>query len=334
MDNLISIVMPVKNAALYLEACLESILSQSEINWELIAINDHSSDHSMEILQSHESKDAKISVFNNNGNGIIDALRLAYSKTKGNYIHRMDADDLMVKTKLEKLKTILTSRGRGNVATGKVQYFSDNGVSEGYRNYEKWLNNLCENNSHWKEIYKECVIPSPCWLVYREDFEAAGGFNSNIYPEDYDLAFRFYELGLNVLSSNEVLHLWRDHLERSSRNHEHYHQNTFFNIKIHYFLKLSKKANRPLIIWGAGKKGKKLAKILEIEGLDFTWVSNNPNKHGKEIYNKLMQSFRIIVKENRPQILITVAQRNAKKEIIEFLNGQKMSEGLDYYFLS
>ena len=326
--------MPVKNAGLYLEDCIISIQGQTEQNWELIAVNDCSTDNSEDILNWFSAVDERIQYIKNKGSGIIDALKCGYALSHGNLIHRMDADDLMVPEKLALLKDKLQQQGKGTIATGKVEYFAAEGVNEGYLNYQNWLNNLCETNSHWKEFFKECVIASPNWLMYRSDFEKCGAFNSEIYPEDYDLVFRMYKAGLKVAGLDAITHLWRDHKERSSRNDEKYAACTFFEIKLRYFLSLKYNSNRPLLVWGAGKKGKDLAKKLQALEIPFTWVSNNPKKYGKEIYDQLMESFESIATKDSPQIIITVALKNAKSEIIEFLEKLNLEEGQNFFFFS
>lgn len=328
----VSILMPVKNAGKYLEECLTSIVEQTFTDWELIAVDDHSTDHSRELLKQWSQKDKRILWVQNEGKGIIPALRSAYQVSKGAMIHRMDADDVMTQNKLELLVHKLKAVGRGNVITAKVSYFAADGVSDGYRKYEAWLNQLTEKEKHWEEIYQECVIASPCWLVYRDDFNHCGGFMEDRYPEDYDLVFRFYAGRLKVQSVQEILHLWRDHSERTSRNHPHYQANSFFSLKLHYFFQLDRDSSRPLLVWGAGPKGKILAKLLKKMGVDFKWVSNNPNKHGQDIYGKLMRSFQEIIQIDNPQVIITVAQRKAKKEIITFLHSNDLKEKRDFYF--
>ena len=104
---IISILMPVKNTALFLNECLDSIVNQNELNFELIAIDDHSTDESYSILSNYSSKDSRIKVFKNSGKGIIEALRLAYKKSSGSLITRMDSDDIMSINKLKVLKTNL-----------------------------------------------------------------------------------------------------------------------------------------------------------------------------------------------------------------------------------
>ncbi|MEQ8910015.1 MAG: glycosyltransferase family A protein [Vicingaceae bacterium] len=332
MSSLISILMPVKNAAPFLAACLESILAQDEENWELLAIDDHSSDSSRAILENYSQKEQRIKRYTNDGEGIIPALRKAYQKSKGKIIHRMDADDLMPPKKLSRLKKELIKAGEGCLVSGKVEYFAKNGLNDGYRRYADWLNQLIEQDNHWQDIYKECVIASPNWFIYRNDLDKVGAFNANRYPEDYDLVFRFYQAKLKVCSVKQLTHLWRDHEKRSSRTLEVYKNNDYLELKWHYFKRLDYQSNRPLMIWGAGPKGKKLAKVLQQDQVDFEWVSNNPNKHGKEIYRQILASFEKIVRTNNPQILVAVGQKGAQAKIKSFLHQQGHQQGRDYFF--
>jgi glycosyltransferase involved in cell wall biosynthesis len=119
----ISILMPVKNAMPYLKTCIDSILQQNYAHWEIIAVNDSSTDESATVLQEFANQDARISVYENSGNGIIDALKLAYSKSSGTFITRMDADDLMTFDKLTILANQLMQFGPGHLAIGQVKYF-------------------------------------------------------------------------------------------------------------------------------------------------------------------------------------------------------------------
>ncbi len=332
MKPLVSILMPVKNAESYLADCLNSILDQSYQNWELIAVDDQSTDRSRSILKEYSSKDKRIQLMENQGSGIISALRTAYALSNGALIHRMDADDLMPKNKVNLLVSKSIRSGKGAVVTGKVAYFAEGGVSDGYKKYEQWLNSMVDEKNHWDQIYKECVIASPAWMIHREDLDKCGAFEMNRYPEDYDLVFRFYEKGLKVETVDEVIHEWRDHSERTSRNNEHYQANSFFALKLHYFLKLDRNNQRPLLVWGAGPKGKRLARMLKEQQIAFKWISNNPNKHGKEIYGQLMRSFKELIELENPQVIITVAQRNAKKEIVSFLEKIGLKEKEDFWF--
>ncbi len=330
--KLVSIVMPVKNTSQYLEECLNSILNQTYTDWELIAVNDHSTDNSFDILSKYSKQENRIKVFNNNGNGIIDALRLAYSESKGEFITRMDSDDIMQPKKLELMVGDLKKAGAGNIALGLVKYFSKDGIGEGFSKYEAWLNGLTKQGTNFNEIYKECVVPSPCWMVSRDDFEKCGGFNSTVYPEDYDLVFRFYKSGLKCLPNNELLHLWRDYPTRTSRTDEHYADSSFIEIKTNYFLQLHYDKLKNLVVWGAGKKGKFVAELLLKNNIPFQWICDNPKKIGKDIYNQKMLPFTALDEMENTQSIVTVASPKAQKEIKVYFEKRKQIPMMDYFF--
>ncbi|MCB9190513.1 MAG: glycosyltransferase family 2 protein [Flavobacteriales bacterium] len=318
-SDLISILMPVKNAEPFLAECLDSILAQTERNWELLAVDDGSSDLSFEILNEY-AQGTRIRVFKNTGKGIIDALRLAFSESCGEFITRMDADDRMAPRKLEFLKRDLKSFGKGNLAIGQVKYFSETEVGDGYRRYEQWLNGLTETGTNYADIYKECVIPSPCWMVYRSDLDDCGAFEPNIYPEDYDLCFRFYQQGLKVIPSQEVLHFWRDHPDRSSRTDQNYADNRFLELKLNWFLELDHNPDQELILWGAGAKGKFIAKLLQERSIQFRWVCNNEKKIGKHVYGIEMESVDAVDKHVDGQVIVAVANPEEQNEIRQLLS--------------
>lgn len=328
----VSIIIPFKNTAHYLPECLDSIVNQTYSDWEVFAVNDHSSDNSFELLTSYSQKDERIKVFQNKGNGIIPALQTGYAQSSGAFVTRMDSDDIMKPNRLEEMVKALQEKGIGHIAVGQVKYFSSRGISNGYERYEEWLNRLTSTGSNFDEIYKECVIPSPCWMAHRDDFETCKGFEPQRYPEDYDLTFRFYEHELKIIPCDQVLHLWRDYDTRTSRTHEHYAQNYFLDIKLHYFLKLNHDINRPLVVWGAGFKGKKIAKGLKKHGLDFVWLCDNPKKIGKKIYGKELVHFEALQNLEKPQSIITVANEDAQNEIRSYFTELGQSPMQDYFF--
>ncbi len=310
----VSILMPVKNAGPYLKECLDSIVTQNMTSWELIVVDDHSSDHSLSLLLQYSEQDERIKTLTNTGNGIIDALKIAYHQAKGSYITRMDADDIMHRQKLFSMNQALKNRGYGHVAVGFVEYFSNQPIGEGYRKYAQWLNDLTKSGQNYKEIYRECSIPSPCWMTHRDDLNKAGAFDNDIYPEDYDLAFRFKKAGLAITPILETLHYWRDHPNRTSRNHEHYADNRFTSLKVHHFLDQDKN-DLPLIIWGAGRKGKQIAQQLSKNEVAFSWICNNQKKIGKEIYGNTMQDLDHLSLSPSSQVIIAVSSPHHQKSV-------------------
>lgn len=330
--DLISILMPVKNAAPYLEECLNSILAQEYENWELIAVNDHSSDGSENILDAYAKKDKRITRHNNRGKGIIEALRLAYQLSTGDFITRMDADDIMTTDKLKVMQAQLADYSYGHVALGQVKYFSENELGEGYKKYANWLNGLCATGENWKDLFKECVIPSPCWMVHRVDLKRAGAFDSELWPEDYDLCFRFYMAGLKCIPTDKILHHWRDYSDRTSRNDPHYADNRFFELKLLYFLKMYPRRDQNLVLLGAGKKGKAIAEKLNQEKMNFTWLSNNKKKIGKEIYGHIIQSQEQLTAMKSPVFMIAISNPKEQNEIEKQILEMGLVRGMHYHF--
>lgn len=334
-NSLVSIIMAAKDTALYLAECLDSILAQSYQNWELIAINDHSSDETPTILEAYAEKDSRIRVFHSDRKKLIPTLKYGYQYVKGDLINRMDSDDRMPHDKLEALVTEWLKYGKGTIIAGGTEHFVDEGeVGGGFLRYEQWLNAVAKNNRHYQEIYKECVIPSHCWIIHKEDFDLVDGFNPEIYPEDYDLCFRFYKHGLKVEGIDKVLHHWRDRSDRISRTWEEYKDNRYFDMKLRYFYEIDRDKTRPLVLWGAGRNGKDMAKLLLGRNDNFHWVSDSERKIGVDIYGVITEHFDAIKSLVNPQIIIVVASPSGKQEIQIMLNSWKKKPVEDFWFFA
>jgi len=368
-EPLVSIVMAVQNEELYLEQCIDSILAQTYPNWELIAVNDHSKDRTLEILKTYAIRDPRIRVFNGRRHKLIPTLQEAYRHCKGTLINRMDADDYMPDYKLEVLVKEWNKYGKGTIITGATSHFVEKGeVGEGFKRYDRWLNDVIRRNAHYEEIYQECVIPSHCWIIHREDFHTVGAFDPEVYPEDYDLCFRFYRKGLKVVGIDKILHYWRDHPVRISRTWDCYQDNRYFELKLQYFYEIDRDIDRPLVLWGAGKNGKDLVKLLlekenfQIsdpasmgEGSPFSqevplspavggnpgaerksifWVCDNRKKIGKEIYGIQLEHYKIVPDLDSPQILIVVNSPEERTNIRKKLQLWNKQPVKDFWFFT
>ncbi|MDH5476642.1 MAG: glycosyltransferase, partial [Cyclobacteriaceae bacterium] len=289
-------------------------------------------DNGTSIVESYAKRDDRIKLFNNDGKGIIEALRTGFQHCKGELVTRMDSDDVMTPDKIEVLSELLVNKGRGHIAIGQVKYFSESGIGDGYDKYARWLNLMISEGSNFKEIYKECVIPSPNFMVYKDDLIKCGAFQSDKYPEDYDLTFRFYKNNLVCIPCDRLTHHWRDYSTRSSRTDNHYSNDYLLDIKIHYFLALDYDASRPLAVWGAGGKGKFIAKKLTENNIPFHWICDNPNKIGHTIYGNKMFNIDYLVTLQNPQSIVSVASEQAQKEIRMYLDQQNMKAMKDYFF--
>lgn len=323
-NSLISILIPVKNAEKWLKECFLSILNQTYTHWEVWAINDKSTDNSASILAHFSSQDSRIKWQNNMGNGIIDALSTAYSLCRGELIHRMDADDTMPAHKLKTLLNLLATQPQA-IATGKVEYFGRNPISDGYLTYQHWINQRCEEKDHHDWMYRECVIASPNWLVHRNSIEEIGGFDTLNYPEDYDLVLKWLNAKKEVVSTTEVTHYWRDHSYRTSRNSEVYDQTSFFQLKLDYWVKNCLKKENTVVVLGENQKAEKVKSFLQNASINYRWLG---------IQGKATEEFSALANIESAFVLVCVfPPEPANSALQEALHTQNLQHGKSYWFL-
>lgn len=325
--------MPVKNAGKYLHECLSSIRRQTFSFWELVVVNDHSTDETQEILEQHASEDPRILPLRNTHSGITPALSLAFKHCTGEFITRMDGDDIMPDNRLELMTEAIDALPEKTVVTGKVRYFGTEPVSEGYISYQNWLNERADQQDHWQWVYRECVIASPNWICRRSDLENIGGFASLSYPEDYHLVLRWFSSGFSIHSLSETTLLWREHPERTSRNSELYNQAHFFRLKIAHFLG-NQLQRHSLALWGTGTKGRLTADILKVHQQTFTWMDLSPEKYKEGIQGIPVSHFSNIEKMTGIKLLIAVYPPEKERIRLErYLSDLNLKMGRDFWYL-
>ena len=120
---MVSVVIPVFNTAPYLHECLDSVLSQTLIDFEAICVDDGSSDNSLAILREYEAKDSRIKVvaFPKN-RGLCEARNMGIDTAAGDYVYLLDSDDWIDKTYLEELYTHAVSTGQ-DIVINRNWYF-------------------------------------------------------------------------------------------------------------------------------------------------------------------------------------------------------------------
>ena len=99
---LISVILPVYNAEKYLAEAIDSILNQTFTDFEFIIINDGSTDNSLSILQSYQTQDSRIRLFSRENKGIVMTMNEGIDLARGEWLARMDADDIAMPSRFER----------------------------------------------------------------------------------------------------------------------------------------------------------------------------------------------------------------------------------------
>ncbi len=208
----VSIVIPAYNAMRYLPETLDNLLKQTYQDFEVIIVNDGSTDNIKDWLTT--ISDNRVQLISQENKGNSAARNKGISHAKGEYVAFLDADDLWEPSKLEKQVQVLDNYPQvGLVYTG-VANIDPNGIPTG-----RILQTELEGNI-WKELSKKNFIESSSVAMVRQEcFEKVGNFDCNLgsFVEDWDLWLRIaVEYPFKVIK--EPLVYYRQHPNSTSKN--------------------------------------------------------------------------------------------------------------------
>jgi glycosyltransferase involved in cell wall biosynthesis len=205
----VSVVMPVFNAAEYLEAALESVLVQTLGDLELIVVDDGSTDASPEILERATAGDARVRVVRNQGNsGIVVALNNGWRLARSRYVARMDADDVALPDRLERQVDFLDAHPEVAAVGGAVTILDARGLKGATVTYPG------SSAAIRRALPRYNCFAHPAVTIRRAALEAVGGYRYD-HVEDYDLWLRLDER-FDLANLQEVVLLYRQHIRQIS----------------------------------------------------------------------------------------------------------------------
>jgi len=332
----VSIILPCYNVAATLEETLTSLTSQTLTDFELIAIDDGSTDATHSILQSWAVKEKRLRIIRLKHSGVIAAANIGIKESHSEYVARMDADDLAYPKRLALQAAYLDENPDVAVVGSLVEVFAENEVREGYRYYVRWLNSLVTNEEIRREMFVESPLANPSVMVRRNWLTEMGGYKDYGWPEDYDLWLRMYLVGAVFAKIPEILLKWRDHPERITRTDEVYSVRNFLRAKAYYLAQGPLLGRDAVILWGAGMMGRRLGKHLQRHKIPLAvYVDIDPKKIGRE-----RRGCPIIppgdlpkwwARYENPVILAVVGARKARSLIRGRLNEYGYIEGQDWW---
>ncbi len=314
---MISILLPFRNADSTILGCLASIKQQRFRRFELLAIDDHSTDRTRKLITSWP--DTRLRLIDNPGEGIVDALNFGIRQARYPILARMDADDLMRSDRLETQFMLMNSSPDIDLVSARVALFPNKEIEKGYREYERWQNRLLSHDEIVAERFVESPLAHPSVMFHRTAIENLGGYRKGDFPEDYELWLRAIDRGLKIEKCASILIDWRESGDRLSRTHPAYRRQAFDRLRAAYLAQLSILKQRPVAFWGAGRKTRQRAKHLIDRGIQpWAWIDIDPKKIGNRINDVPVHSPDILrqsAHESRPFVLIYVTNHGARELI-------------------
>jgi len=182
----LSVVMPVYNQPETLESAITSLLTQSFSDFELMIIDDHSTDETIPILNRFKRQDKRVKIITNRRHlGLTKSLNLGIKAVKTKLIARMDADDIALPKRLEKQRQYLLTHPKIGLLGTAAKLIDTAGQSAGVRILP------VDSQGIRRQILSFCPFIHPTWMLPRKVWLELNGYNEAFpFAQDYELALR------------------------------------------------------------------------------------------------------------------------------------------------
>ena len=310
---LISVVLPVRNAAKTVERAARSILQSSFKEIELVVIDDGSTDGSSDIIR--KISDSRLRLFQQGKEGICAAANRGTAEAHASIIARMDADDFSHPRRLEKQFELL-HRNNFDIVGCQVKIIDIHGKAvETMHRYESWSNSLTEPDQIAAMRFVELPIINPTLMARRKVFELS--YRPGDWPEDYDLCLRALGKELRAAKVKEVLLDWIDSSNRLTRKDARYSPEAFDRCRRTHLIEGPLKGAKEVDLWGAGKAGKPWLRWLKDKGFKVRHIIEvSPKKIGTKIHGVPVICSNDLSAPKEAPLIIAVGAAGAR-ELIE-----------------
>lgn len=331
MSPLVSVVLPVRNGGEFLGKAVDSILSQTFENLELLLVDDHSTDAAISAL---DKSDPRLKIINSQGQGVVDASDTGFAHCLGEYIARMDADDISLPGRIYQQLDYLGRNPSIDIAGCCVEIFSEPGIRGGLKRYQKWLNSVCTPEEVHQQIFIESPLPNPGLMFRQAALQKLGGYRNRQWPEDYDLLLRADAAEMRMGKPEPVLLRWREHERRLTHTDSLYQRRNFMQAKAH-FLVHHRLQGRSVVIWGAGPTGRLIFDLITAEGGKTEgFIEVHPRRIGGQKRGLPVWPIEKVESLGDAMLLIAVGAAGARREIESYLHKHDKTPGRDYLFVA
>jgi len=331
---LVSVLLPVRNAASTVVRAIQSVQAQTWCDWELVAVPNGSTDATMALLEDLTQADQRIQIINMPGADLVAALNGGLQRCGGEYIARMDADDEMHPVRLSRQISALHDHPELGLVGCRVSFGGDESAQAGYAEHVRWLNQQVSPEQLWRSRFVESPFAHPSVMWRRGVSAAHGGYRSGDFPEDYELWLRWWEAGVVMGKVDEDLMTWHDSPNRLSRVDARYAVEAFFRIKAPYIASELERSRRGRQVWiaGAGRPTRRRAAELEKHGITITgYLDVDPRKIGQRIGGLPVVGWCDLPPPSEAVVLSYVGNRGAREKVRTAMEDQGRREGSDYW---
>ncbi len=331
---LVSVLLPVFNAERTLALALESVLRQRGVELECVAVDDGSKDGSLACLERAARADGRVRVLSGEHRGIVGALNHGLGACRGELVARMDADDIMRGERLAAQLELLRARPELSGVGCHVRLFPRGKLSAGRLSYERWLGSLQGAADVARDLFVECPLAHPSWML-RGDVFRQFGYREMGWPEDYDLLLRLHGAGHRLGVVPRRLLCWRDSPGRLSRRDERYSERRFLAAKAHFLAHDWLREQPRYILWGYGDTGRRLCAALREHGRQpHAIVEVHPGRLGQRIQGAPVvppeRLLEVRAAAGGLPIIVSVAHAGPRAQVRQALADLQLRELLDF----
>lgn len=269
MNKLVSVILPVYNEEKYIGEAIDSILNQTYKNLELIIIDDGSTDHTLEVVMERKNKDDRVVVITRRNKGLVSSLNEGILISHGEYIARMDADDISHKDRLEKqINYLETHKEVYLLGTNYDLLFEDSldeGIKKAAQGTHKRSMAHIDKDKWFLSINETMKFIHPTIMMRKSLFDEIGLYRE-YKLEDIELYFRCGVNNKRVDKLDEVLLDYRVRAASKSRTDTREEQTReIMEYKLQYLIEtiFDKEKAYQYMIWGADISGNIAISVIE-----------------------------------------------------------------------
>lgn len=328
----VSVLLPVRNAVATIARAVESIRRQTLPGWELVAVDDGSTDGTCEWLRAAAHAEPRLRVVEQPASGLVAALNAGLAVARGGFIARMDADDECHPERLATQAEYLAAHPAVGLVSCLVGYGGDRVANTGYALHVDWLNTLVTPEQIALNRFVESPFAHPSVMFRREVAERHGGYRDGDFPEDYELWLRWVEAGVAMAKVPRELLTWHDAPGRLSRTDPRYDPEAFFRVKAAYLARHLVRIGRTDVwVWGAGRHTRKRAALLATHGVRLAgYIDVDAKKTGKRVGGVPVIGPEDLPSPGRIFVLGYVSKRGAREQTRGELTQRGYGEGRDF----